>query len=178
MQKLSAYITPPRTLMEVYRMLPEGTRAEIINGTLYMSPAPTLSHQDIIINLGSQLYIFTKGNKLGKACNSPVDVYLDKKNAFQPDLVFVSRENSSILKEDGIYGAPDLVIEVLSPGNKTFDLTKKKKAYEKAGAKEYWVVDPETRIATGFQLKKEGYKEFKSEKGKLNSALLNHVFKF
>jgi Uma2 family endonuclease len=178
MQKLSAYRTPPRTLMEVYRMLPEGTRAEIINGTLYMSPAPTPHHQEITITLSSYIFLYVSKNSLGKTFNGPIDVYLDKGNAFQPDLVFISNKNLSIIKEDGIYGAPDLVIEVLSPGNKTFDLTKKKKAYEKASVKEYWVVDPETRIATGFQLKKEGYKEFKSEKGKLNSALLNHIFKF
>ena len=169
---------PPRTLMEVYRMLPEGTRAEIINELLYMSPAPTLDHQDVIITLGSLIFQYVTKRKLGKVYISPVDVYLNTKNAFQPDLVFISNENSSILKKDGIHGAPDLVIEVLSPGTKNFDLVKKKKVYEQSGVKEYWVIDPETKAAIGFQRIKERFKEFRNEKGKMNSSLLNQTFKF
>lgn len=171
-------LQPPKTLLEVYRMLPEGTRAELINGRLYMSPAPTLSHQRAILKLASQILNLVKKNKSGEAVISPVDVYLDRKNAVQPDIVFVSDENKSILKEDGIYGAPDLVIEVLSPGTKKFDLDKKKKIYEKYGVKEYWAVDPKTKESLGYQLKSSKFVLFKQEKGKLASALLGHMFKF
>lgn len=174
----TAYTKPPRTALEVYRMLPEGTLAEVIDGFLYTTPAPNLSHQNTILKLAVQLFTFNRNESLGKIFISPVDVNLNAKNAFQPDLVFVSRENLSILKEDGIYGAPDLIIEVLSPRNKNLDLTKKKKAYEKAGVKEHRVVDPETRTATGFYLTKGVYKQFRSDKGKIHSRLLGHVFKF
>lgn len=169
---------PPRTVLEVYRMLPEGTLAEVIDGFLYMTPAPNLSHQDTILKLAVQLFTFNRNESFGKVFISPVDVCLNVKNAFQPDLVFVSRENLSILKEDGIYGAPDLIIEVLSLRNKNLDLTKKKKAYEKAGVKEYLVVVPETRTATGFYFTRGVYKQFRSDKGKIHSRLLGHVFKF
>jgi Uma2 family endonuclease len=175
---MNSVLHPPRTLMEVYRMLPEGTLAEIIDGNLYMSPAPTLDHQDIIITLGSLMFIHVRKNKLGKIFVSPVDVYLNQKNAFQPDLVFISNKRKSILKTDGIYGAPDLVIEVLSPGSKIMDLVKKKKVYEKESVQEYWVIDPETRMATGYQLIKKQFVEFKNEKSKLTSSLLSHTFKF
>ncbi len=174
----AALFHPPRTLLEVFKMLPEGTCAELIDNTLYMSPAPTLDHQEITISLGSQLFSFIKRKKLGKIYLGPVDVYLNTKNAFQPDIVFVSVRNKSILKTDGIYGTPDLVIEVLSPGTKNIDLTKKKNAYEQAGVKEYWVIDPTTKISTGFQLVSQAFLEFKKEKGKLSSVLLKNTFKF
>ncbi len=176
MQIVALY--PPKTLLEVYRMLPEGTRAELINGRLYMSPAPTLSHQDSTLDLASEIRFFVKKNNLGKVFVSPVDVYFNSKNAVQPDIVFVTSENKSILKEDGIYGAPDLVIEVLSPGTKKFDLDQKKKIYEKNSVKEYWVVDPITKESLGYQLKNSKFILFKQEKGKLTSALLKHTFKF
>jgi Uma2 family endonuclease len=168
----------PRTTMEVFKMLPEGTRCELINGTIYMSPAPTTSHQGTLVALTGQFYIFTTKTKKGLFFMSPIDVYLDaKKNAFQPDLVFILNENQEIVREDGIYGAPDLVIEVLSKGTQSFDLGKKKKVYEKSGVKEYWVVDPKTKICTGFQLVDKKFVEFKKEKNKITSALLRHTFK-
>ncbi|MFN7259853.1 MAG: Uma2 family endonuclease [Cyclobacteriaceae bacterium] len=111
--------------MEVFKMLPEGTRCELIEGIIYMSPAPTINHQDAVLSLGSEVLQFAKKKNLGKIFISPVDVYLDShKNAFQPDLVFISNNRLNIIKEDGIYGAPDLVVEILSPGTKSFDLTK------------------------------------------------------
>jgi Uma2 family endonuclease len=170
---------PPKTLMEVYRMLPEGTRAEIIDGTLYMSPAPIVNHQGVVLKLSSHLFFHCEeDNNFGKVYSSPIDVYLDERNAFQPDIIFIANANKKIIHNDGIHGAPDLVIEVLSPGTSKSDLTKKKPAYEKAGVKEYWMVDPKTKIAVGFHLVKNKYAEFAKEKGRLNSKLLKHVFKF
>jgi Uma2 family endonuclease len=169
---------PPRTAMEVFKMLPEGTRCELIEGIIYMSPAPTTSHQGTLVALTSQFYNLLTKTKKGLVLVSPIDVYLDtKKNAFQPDLIFISNNNQSIIKEDGIYGTPDLVVEVLSKGTKSFDLGKKKNAYEKAGVKEYWVVDTQTKICMGFRLVNKKFVEFKKEKNKINSALLHHIFK-
>jgi Uma2 family endonuclease len=176
---VSAIEKPPRTTMEVFKMLPEGTRCELINGTIYMPPAPSLDHQDAVTHIGSQIYSYVKKKKLGKAYISPIDVYLDDRdNAFQPDFVFVSNKNLSILKEDGIYGAPDLVIEILSPGTKGFDLGKKKKVYEKTGVKEYCVIDTKTKISIGFQLVNKKFKELKKEKNQFTSTLLLRTFKF
>jgi Uma2 family endonuclease len=73
---------------------------------------------------------------------------------------------------------PKTILEVLSPGTSKVDLTKKKSVYESEGVKEYWVVDPKTRLARGFRLSKGKFSEFKSENGKVNSALLKQVFKF
>lgn len=154
--------------MEVYSMLPEGTRAEIIDGTLYMSPAPLLEHQRVIMRLSSLMHFFVEERNLGEVIISPADVYLDDRNAFQPDIIFVATANNSIAKRDGVHGAPDLIIEVLSPSTSKSDLTKKKPAYEKAGGKEYWMVDPKTKMAVGYHLIKNKYLEFARMKGKLN----------
>lgn len=142
-----------------------------------MSPAPTLSHQDTIFLLSGQLYNWIRKNKMGKAFSSPIDVYLNSKNAFQPDIVFVSNKNFSILKDDGIYGAPDFVIEVLSPGTRQFDLNKKKSAYEKAGVAEYWVVDPLTKECFGFAARAGSFEALKKQKNKFKSPLLGLTFK-
>lgn len=171
-------LQPPKTILEVYRMLPEGTRAELINGSLYMSLAPTLGHQNVIFTLIGQFYNYINKEKNGSVFVSPVDVYLDQKNAVQPDIVFVSIERKIILKEDGIYGAPDLIIEVLSPGTKKFDLDKKRKIYEKNRVKEYWIVDPISKESLGFRLKNSKFILLKKEKEKITSALLKHTFKF
>jgi Uma2 family endonuclease len=173
-----AILHPPRTLLEVFKMLPEGTRAELIDNSLYMSPAPTVNHQDITGTLFSSILVFARKKQIGKVFISPIDVFLTKSNVFQPDIIFIANPNLSILKEDGIYGAPDFIIEILSDGTKNLDLTKKKDAYEKSGVKEYWVVDPESHEAIGFHLMKGKYEEFKRDYKKLNSPLLKHSFKF
>ena len=150
--------------MEVFKMLPEGTRCELINGTIYMSPAPTTNHQSFVVTLTGLFFNFLRKTKSGRVFTGPIDVYLDtKKNAFQPDLIFISNKNLDIIKENGIYGSPELVVEILSPGTKNFDLTKKKKIYEKSGIQEYWVVDPRTKIAVGFKLVEKKFVEFKNE---------------
>ena len=177
MSQLSA-IQPPRTLLEVFKMLPEGTRVELIDNSLYMSPAPTTNHQDASGTIYTFLNMHVIKGKLGKAFAAPIDVYLSKTNAFQPDIVFISNDNLDTIKEEGIYGAPDLVIEILSPGTRKLDLTKKKDAYEKAGVKEYWIVDPVTKEVIGFHPVKNKFVEFKREKAKISSSLLKSTFKF
>jgi Uma2 family endonuclease len=125
-----------------YQKLPESEPCQLIGGELIMSPAPTLYHQQIIGNIFSALREYVIQKKLGKIFFSPVDVYLDNENIFQPDIVFISTERSSILDEQKINGAPDVVIEILSPSTAYYDLKKKKEIYEKYGVKEYWIVDP------------------------------------
>ena len=172
-----AYIPPPRTAMEVFKMLPEGTRCELINGIIYMSPAPLVNHQEQVGNLAGKFYNFIQKKKIGRFLVAPVDVYLDqRKNAFQPDLIFILNDNLSIVKDDGVYGTPDLVIEILSPGTKNFDLTKKKTVYEKSGVKEYWAIDPVSKLCTGYKLVGTKFNELPLSKGKFNSPLLKQLF--
>lgn len=169
---------PPRTIMEVYKMLPEGTLAELINGVIYMSPSPVRPHQRIVTMLSARMALYVEDNKLGEVYVAPFDVYLDQHaNAVQPDIVFVAQKNLSII-ERHIHGVPDLVVEVLSEGNKSNDLIKKKDLYHHFGVKEYWIIDPETKEAIAFEHTSGKYNEFAGNIGQVSSKLLHHTFEF
>jgi len=170
--------SPPRTIMEVYKSLPEGTLAELIDKVIYMSPAPLYKHQDILFEIAQALSIHLKKENTGKLIISPFDVYLDNSsNAIQPDITVILNSNPGKL-EGQFFGVPDLVVEILSPGNKDHDLVKKRDLYERFGVKEYWVVDPETRVAQGFQLKENRYADLAIQAGKIQSPLLSLTFSF
>jgi Uma2 family endonuclease len=158
-------------------MLPEGTLAEVIDNTLYMSPAPNPFHQEISINLSSYLNVYVLENKLGKVFEAPIDLYLDEESdAVQPDILFISKGNSLRIDREGLHGSPDLIIEILSPGNKNHDLVKKKDLYEKFGVKEYWIVDPETKLAIGYILHGKSYVKIGESEGEIRSSILNKAF--
>ncbi len=171
---------PPRTIMEVFKMLPEGTLAEVIENTLYMSPTPVSNHQRIITKLLTQLCLHIESHKLGEVFTAPFDVYLDTtSNAVQPDLLFIAKDNARIVEENGyVHGVPDLIIEVLSPGNRKHDLVIKKNLYEKFGVKEYWIVDPMDKSVFGFEFVNNTFQELPSVSGVIKSNLLNNIFLF
>ena len=173
-------IHPPRTIMEVFKMLPEGTLAEVIDNTLYMSPTPITIHQWILRKLSTEIDSFLTENNLGELFFAPFDVFLDEKsNAVQPDILVVLNESEHIIDESStIHGVPDFIIEILSPGNKKHDLVTKKELYERFGVKEYWVIDPIEKEATGFSLANLRYSEFFKGKGEIKSRLLNKSFSF
>ena len=106
-----------------------------------MSPSPDLLHQDILGNMFYELRQFVLQRKLGKVFVAPTDVYFNEHDTFQPDILFVSTERKHILKDKRVEGAPDLVVEILSPSTGYYDLAKKKDVYEQYGVKEYWIVD-------------------------------------
>ena len=170
---------PPRTAFDVFQMLPEGTLAEVIENQLFMAPSPTPDHQDATGNLFIEISLFVRKNKLGRVFFAPLDLYLDEhSNVVQPDILFIANENPLIIDKRGLKGVPDLIIEVLSPGNKKYDSVKKKKLYEKFGVKEFWLVDPETKIANGFLLKGQIYVSQKESRNQLHSSVLKKTFSF
>jgi Uma2 family endonuclease len=173
------YKAPPRTIMEVFQMLPEGTLAELISASLYMSPSPTSFHQRVVRKLAFSLSEFIEKNNLGELFFAPFDVYLDEhSNVVQPDIVFVSKQKTHLIQRSGLHGAPDFVIEILSSGNSRHDKVIKKELYERFGIAEYWIVDPETKDTTGYVLKNGRYEEIKNTPAEINSTLFNHSFKY
>ena len=120
--------------------LKEPPRVERIDGKIVMmSPRPRVSHNRVVRN-SSRIF---SNYLLGKPCESfsdGVDVHLDDKNWFIPDVMIVCHPD--IIKEDAIYGAPDLIVEVLSPSTTKNDRGPKMLAYARAGVKEYWIVSP------------------------------------
>jgi Uma2 family endonuclease len=171
------YQPPPRTGMEVFMLLPEGTLAELINDTIYMSPAPNYDHQDIISELVMQIRAYVKKNRLG-SCVTTTDVFFDEKNVFEPDILFISKANLDIIQQKKIQGCPDLIIEILSPGNKDHDKIIKKAAYEKFGVKEYFIVDPENKEIITWYLTGKRYTKQVSVRAKIKSKLLKRTFSF
>lgn len=171
---------PPRTMMELYEMLPEGTLAELIDNQIYMSPTPLFKHQKTIQSIFKELDKIVEEKGKGSIIVAPFDIKLDKtQNSVQPDIIVILKNNPNQVTEDGRYtGVPDLLIEVLSPSNKEHDLIKKKDLYEKFGVQEYWIVDPDTKLAIGFALSGDSYKKISEEIGKINSSLLNSEFTF
>jgi Uma2 family endonuclease len=136
---------------EDYAKLPEGAPYQLIDGEFVMSPAPDLYHQDVSANIYDALKSLVRKRKLGKVYYAPVDVSLSEHNTFQPDIVFVSNERMHILQGERIVGAPDLVVEILSPTTGYYDLATKKDTYEAHGVKEYWVVDPKGKTIEVFE---------------------------
>jgi Uma2 family endonuclease len=128
-----------------YAALDDGQRYEIVNGVLLMTPAPSWSHQEIVLEIASYLRTYLRKTGLGGAFVAPIDVELSPHDVFQPDIVVLLKESREKLKDRHIVGAPDLVIEVTSPGTRVFDRLNKYDAYARARVPEYWLANPETQ---------------------------------
>ena len=142
---------------EDYKHTPDDERYELLNGELIMAPAPRIAHQLAGGRLGSRLLIFVEANGLGWVLFAPTDVALSDTDVVQPDLMFVSNERAHIITEDNIRGAPDIVIEILSPSTAGRDRTVKRALYAKHGAKEYWQVDTDAKAIAVLLLGADGY---------------------
>ena len=113
-----------------------------------MSPSPNRAHQRIDAKLGWRLAQFVEERDLGEVFSAPFDVVLSDTNVVQPDLLFVSKEQAYIVTEDNIRGAPDLVVEIISPSTIERDRSLKRALYARYGVREYWLVDPDIRTVT------------------------------
>lgn len=136
-------INPKTTFIE-FEKLPSGTPCQLIDGEIFMTPSPAFIHQKILGELYFLIKESLKLKNIGTVILSPMDVYLSEEEVYQPDLIFVSNENSDIIKEN-IKGVPDIVVEILSPSSAYHDLVHKKNTYEEQGVKEFWVLDPEEK---------------------------------
>lgn len=132
-----------------YLARPETTTAHnLIEGRLYMSPTPIFQHQKLVGLFFRALDDFARANG-GEAFVSPMDCHLPDGSVLQPDVGYVSAERAGII-DRWVMGAPDLVVEVLSPGTRRFDRVKKLRAYEKNGVREAWLVDPDSQTVIVF----------------------------
>lgn len=136
--------TRPRKTVEDYLRLPEGVRAELIEGEIFMSPSPKTRHQIVAGKIYKAVSEFVESKRLGMAFFAPLDVHLPSGDVVQPDIIFVAQENLGIIR-DWIRGVPDLLIEVVSPDNPERDRVVKRDLYARNGVREYWIVDPEER---------------------------------
>ena len=131
-----------------YLRTADDERYELLSGELVMSPSPKEIHQYILGRLFLRLGTFIYGRNLGKVYCSPFDVVLSDTDVVQPDLLFVSNSRESIITEENVRGAPDLVVEILSPATAERDRTVKLDLYARYGVREYWIVDPDDKKIT------------------------------
>lgn len=166
--------------MEVYKNLPEGTLAELIDNVIYMSPSPVKIHQQVLQTIFRRLSEAIEDSHLGEIVIAPFDVYLDPiSNAVQPDISVILKGNKGHSRPDGhFYGIPDLIFEVLSPSNKEYDLVKKKELYERFGVPEYWIIDPQTNETLGYCLQDGHYIKIYEGKNEIAVNQLKLTFSF
>ena len=148
-------VVEERVTAQDYRSLPQsGEQYQLIEGDLHMAPAPNRFHQDISRNILLSIANYLETHPVGIIYSAPFDVYLNDVNVFQPDLVFITRENFGVLTDAGVEGVPDLIVEILSPGTAKLDRNPKPRVYAESGVRELWLIDPEAGSVAVYYLQK------------------------
>lgn len=127
------------------RLPDDGRLYEILEGELYVSPPPSIDHQRAVRNLAFRLAEYLRRTGAGEVLFAPTGVKLSEDDVPEPDVVLVLREHAGRIGKQAIEGAPDLVVEILSPGTARRDVSTKRAIYQRHGVPEYWIVDPEGR---------------------------------
>jgi Uma2 family endonuclease len=158
------YHWPPQgewTYDDYARLPDDGWRYEVIRGELHMSPAPNVNHQRLGFLLAVAIHSYVEQHGLGRVYEAPIDVILEElATPVQPDVLYIRNENLGIVGSQRIEGTPDLIIEVLSPGNFRHDRRTKYRLYAEAGVKEFWIVDPEECVVDVYALRGNAYVPF------------------
>ncbi len=149
-------IRPVLTVTDLAQLPDDGKRYEILEGDLAVSPSPSRKHQLVVWNL---VNFFTQVQHAGwgRGYAAPFDVVFDEYTVTEPDVLFIRQERLSIVTDANVQGAPDLVIEVLSPSTRARDLGVKTHLYAQFHVSEYWVIDPDEATLTIYRLTDEGY---------------------
>jgi len=145
------------TYSDLADMPDDGQRYEILDGDLVVSPSPTPRHQFIVVKLVQFLSQAEFGG-FGRVAVAPLDVVLDEHNVAQPDVLFITTSRLDIVTNRHVQGAPDLVVEVLSPTTRSHDLGTKLGVYARYGVLWYWVVDPLVKTVHIYELREGTYR--------------------
>jgi Uma2 family endonuclease len=154
------------------KKFPENEKWELINGVPYLQAQPTFEHQEILGNMFAQIHNYLQG-KPCRVVTEPA-VWLNEKNDSAkdyvvPDIAVICNSNKIIT--EGIIGAPDMIIEIVSPSNAYIDRNKKLHAYRLAGVKEYWIVEPEGKYISVFTLNNDFYQVDTFSEGKVKIGI-------
>jgi Uma2 family endonuclease len=151
-----------------------GTRYEIIEGELYEMPSPTSAHARVIINLIALLLPIVARLR-GQLFTAPLDVFVPGGDPVQPDILLLLPASPARVEMRGVVGAPDLIVEIVSPSNRGRDLLLKRALYARAGVREYWLVDPQARSIEVLALAGEAYHRIQAAEstGTITSPLLD-----
>ena len=135
-------VTKAKHTYEDYLNTPEGERYELIDGELILVASPNEEHQIASIELASLMHYHAKEGDLGRVFHAPFDIVFSDSEVVQPDIMFISKEREHIRTGANVRGAPDLVVEILSPSSVSRDWNYKRELYAKYGVTEYWIADP------------------------------------
>jgi len=144
------------TYEDLFSLPDNGRRYEVIEGELYEKPAPSWDHAVTIMNLILMLAPVVQALG-GRVLTAPLDVFFEGADPVQPDIVVLLPESAASGAGRGVEGAPDLLIEVLSPSNHGHDVLTKRALYARAGVREYWIVDPESRVVEVLTLDRDAF---------------------
>ncbi|MDQ6662723.1 MAG: Uma2 family endonuclease, partial [Chloroflexota bacterium] len=132
-------------------------RYEVVNGVLYTLPSPNRWHQDAVLRFSHYLLLHIKREDMGRVFIAPFDVELTPDVVVQPDVMVILKENLDKVTKSRVIGAPDLVIEVSSPGTVGHDRRSKQDKYAQAGVSEYWIADPAAQTVEVLVLQGDEY---------------------
>ncbi len=146
------------TYRDLWHTPEDGNRYEIIEGVVYATPPPLTMHQRVCRNIERIIDRHVTKNDPGEILYAPVGVVLEKPSSVQPDVIFVAKDRLSIIQEKAVFGAPDLIVEVLSPSAAARDRGLKKELYApRTGVCYYWLFDPRKKILQAFRLEGNRY---------------------
>ena len=136
----------------------DGMRHELIDGEHYVTPSPNTQHQTVSVTLTVLIGGWLESNPIGRLYHAPFDVVFSRFDVVEPDLLYLSNDRAAdVLTPQHVRGAPDLVIEIGSPGTRARDETKKRVLYERTGVTEYWFVDPEVDVVRIYRRSSERF---------------------
>lgn len=155
----------------------DGRRHELIDGAHYVTPSPNRRHQKISLNLSVAIGAWLEAHSIGELFYAPFDVVFTDSDVVEPDLLYLSNERATkVLTKKNVRGAPELVIEIGSPGTRERDETIKRRLYERMGVSEYWFVDPTLDVVRVYRRNAAGFAravEYSREAGDvLTTALM------
>ena len=149
---------PARLTYDDFVLFPDdGLRHELIDGEHYVTPSPNTRHQRLVGRLHAAFILYLRDHpEAGEAFLAPFDVVFTQFDVVEPDLLFIGAEQSEIVTEKHVRGAPAIVIEILSAGTRKVDEQIKYRLFQRAGVREYWLVDPELDVVTIYQRAADG----------------------
>ena len=134
--------TGEATFEDFTALVHDGQKADLINGVIYMASPESVEHNDLVSWFDGVLRVFLEDRRLGRVTVNRVAYRLTERDAPEPDIAIVRAERQAIMKSGHVAGAPDLAIEIVSPDSIHRDYEEKRRQYDEAGVKEYWIIDP------------------------------------
>ena len=162
----------PYTAEDLAEMPTDGRRYEVLGGELVVSPSPSVRHQRVSLRLSAILETHLERTQVGTVLAAPFDVHLSEHDVIQPDLVVILRENGDRIRRNAIHGAPDLLIEIVSPSSAGYDRVRKSAIYSANGVPEYWIVDPDSQTILAQYLDGGRYHPIPHQNGLIPSRLI------